>query len=66
LDPKTNVLHENLTYEQDRNINIVSRKNIKQHLASFALCDITGPTIRWSEVSYKELTTFLSSAKVEG
>ena len=66
LDPRTAVLHEDLVYEQDRDTNTFARKSLQQHLASLALCDVTGPSIRWTEVSYKELKDFLTDTKVEG
>jgi hypothetical protein len=53
------VLHEDLLYEQDRNTNHVSRQSLKQHLSSFALCDILGPQKRWSEMKFKEITDYL-------
>lgn len=66
VNPKTVVLRENLVYEQDRDMNCVARKVVQQHLAAFALCDITGPSCRWPELSYKELKKFLiSNSKVE-
>lgn len=66
MDSKIAVLHEDLVYEQDRDTNADARKILQQHLASFALCDITGPAIRWSELSYSELKEFLTNTKVEG
>ena len=66
LNPKTAALHEDLVYEQDRSSNDESRRCLQHHLASFALCDITGPAIRWSDVSYQELKAFLADTKVEG
>jgi hypothetical protein len=54
------VLYEDLLYEQDRNTNHVSRQSLKQHLSSFALCDILGPQKRWSEMKFKEITDYLS------
>jgi hypothetical protein len=66
-NPEKNALHENLKYEQLRHVhNGMSKKSIKQSLASFALCDITGPTVCWSNLTYKQLTEFLSNEKVEG
>jgi len=53
------VLFEDLTYEQDRDTNHVSRQNLRHHLSSFALCDIVGPQKRWSEMSFKELKDYL-------
>jgi hypothetical protein len=62
-DQATAVLGEDLSYKQVRNTNEVARQAVKQHLGSLALCDITGPTIRWSELSSKELKTVLSNLK---
>jgi hypothetical protein len=50
-----NVLQGPLAYEQDRVINHVSKQAMKQHLATFALCDIVGPGVRWSDLTFKEL-----------
>lgn len=66
INEYTTILHESLTYEQDRDVNSFSRKVVQQHLASFALCDITGPATRWSELTYKDLKNFLVNSKVEG
>lgn len=60
-DPAQSALGENLFYEQDRDINHVSRQAIKQHLASFALCDITGPGVKWSELTFKDLRHYIVS-----
>ena len=53
----------NLVYEQDRDINTVSRQSLKQHLASLALCDITGPQRRWSDLTFAELREFLAEER---
>ena len=53
------VLEKELFYEQDREIYNESRKNLQQHLASLAICDITGPERRWTDLSFKELRQFL-------
>lgn len=58
------VLHENLVYEQDRQINQDSRQAVKQHLATFALCDLVGPQKRWSEMTFKDLKNFLKEQAV--
>lgn len=57
------VLFEDLTYAQDRDINHVSRQSLKQHLSSFALCDILGPQKRWTEMSFKEIKDYLVQRK---
>lgn len=54
------VLYEDLFYDQDRETNHVSRQSLKQHLSSFALCDILGPQRRWSEMKFKEIKDYLS------
>jgi hypothetical protein len=51
-------------YEQDREINTVGRKIVQQHLASIALHDVTGPAVRWAELSYKDLKKLLLSPMV--
>jgi hypothetical protein len=53
------VLREDLHYSQDRDVNKQTRRALKQHLASLALCDITGPQRRWSEMTSAELKEFL-------
>lgn len=63
-DPHLNVLDdEMLTYEQDREVNHIPRQAIKQHLATFAICDIAGPKIRWSELTYNDLKEKIASEK---
>ena len=52
-------LFEDLTYEQDRDINSMSRQSLKHHLSSLALCDILGPQKRWTELSFKEIKDYL-------
>ena len=59
------VLSEDLTYGQDRDINQVSKKSLKQHLSLFALCDILGPQVRWSEMSFKEIKDYLLQSKTK-
>lgn len=54
-DEATSVLHEDLVFEQDRDLNVRSRKTLKQHLASLALCEITGPSIKWTDQSFLDL-----------
>lgn len=53
-------LFEDLSYEQDRDVNSMSRQSLKHHLSSLALCDILGPKKRWTELSFKELKSYLS------
>ena len=50
-----------LEYEQDREINRVSKKDLKQHLATFAISEIAGPKVRWSELTFKELKEAIAS-----
>ena len=57
------VLHENLEYEQDRHINELSRRSLRQHLASLALCDIVGPQRRWTEMTFPEMKEYLTAHK---
>ena len=57
------VLLEDLSYEQDRDINSESRQSLRQHLSSLALCDILGPQKRWSEMSLKEIKGYLMQKK---
>jgi hypothetical protein len=64
-DPENAALYEDLTYEQDRDINTTPKQAIKHHLASLALCDITGPRIKWSELAFKDLTEYLSQKLIE-
>jgi hypothetical protein len=59
-DPENAVLFEDLRYEQDRDVNAVSKQVIKHHLAALALCDITGPQLKWSKMNFKDLRGHLS------
>lgn len=63
-DTKT-ILFEELTYEQDRDINHMSRQRLKQHLSSLALCDIIGPRKRWSEMNFWQLKDYLLQQRNE-
>jgi hypothetical protein len=62
-DKEKSILSEDLAYEQDRDINHVSRRSLKHHLSSFALCDILGPQKRWNDMSFKELRNYLRDCK---
>jgi hypothetical protein len=55
----TSVLQLDLEYDQDRDVNNQTRQVLKQHLASLALRDITGPQRRWSDMNNLELKAFL-------
>lgn len=59
VKPTKSVLHEGLTYEQDRDVKLVSRQAVKQHLASFALCDLLGPQKRWSDMNITDIRNYL-------
>lgn len=64
-DREMNVLKDDiLVYSQDRNVNYMSRQALKQHLATFAICDIVGPKVRWSELTYQELKSALTFKNV--
>ena len=54
-DENLNILKKALVYEQDRDVNQNSRQAIRHHLANFALCEILGPEIKWTNYSFKEL-----------
>jgi hypothetical protein len=58
-DKHLSVLREDLYYSQDRDVNKQTRRALRQHLASLALCDLTGPRKRWSEMTFAELRDFL-------
>lgn len=52
-----------LQYDQDRQVNSQSRKALLQHLASSALSDIVGPSIKWDKMTLKELRAALRNVK---
>jgi hypothetical protein len=54
---------DGLVYEQDRHVNLESRQSLKQHLASFALCDLLGPQTRWSEMTLRDLKECLNGVE---
>ena len=58
---ENNDLKEALVYEQDRLVNLVSKQAVKQHLATFAMCDIVGPELYWGNVTFKELREHVMS-----
>ena len=58
-DDGVGVLRQDLEYGQDRDVNKQSRVALKQHLGSLALCDITGPQRRWTEMTFSDLRNFL-------
>jgi hypothetical protein len=58
-DKHISVLREDLYYSQDRDVKKETRRALRQHLASLALCDLTGPRKRWSDMTFAELRDFL-------
>ena len=50
----SSVLREDLSFEHERDVRTVSKKALKQHLAGLALCEIAGPTQKWSEYAFKD------------
>lgn len=58
-DTRNGALHENVKLEQDRELGTISKQAVKQHLASLALCEITGPGARWTDHSYRDLRLYL-------
>ncbi|CAB9505954.1 5'-3' exoribonuclease 2 [Seminavis robusta] len=60
-DPELNILNDVLIYEQDRDINHVSRQALKQHLSTFAICDIVGPEIKWTTMTFKDLRLHIAA-----
>lgn len=58
-DNSNEILYKDLEYDQDRDIKTGNRQVMRQHLASLALCDITGSQRRWSEMSFEDLRDFL-------
>lgn len=60
-NPDHNILKEVLFYEQDRDISQVSKQALKQHLATFALSDIVGPDVKWTEFTYKNLRAIIGA-----
>jgi hypothetical protein len=58
-DKHISVLREDLYFSQDRDVKKQTRRALRQHLASLALCDLTGPRKRWSEMTFPELRDFL-------
>jgi hypothetical protein len=52
-----------LVYEQDRDINHVSRQALKQHLGTFALCEIVGPDKKWTTMTFKTLRLHVAGKK---
>ena len=57
------ILFEDLLYEQDRNINHVSRQRLRHHLSSLALCDIIGPRKQWTKMSFAQMKDYLVQQK---
>jgi hypothetical protein len=53
-DLRSSVLHEGISLEHERDVRTVSKKAVKQHLAGLALCEIAGPTQKWSEYAFKD------------
>jgi hypothetical protein len=58
-----NTLDHTLKYEQDRDINHVSRQALKQHLGTFALCEIVGPGKRWTTMTFKTLRLYVAAKR---
>ena len=58
-DETTSLLRQDLVYAQDRDLNKQTKQALRQHLASLALCDITGPQCCWSEMTFADLRQFL-------
>lgn len=58
-DKNISILRKDLCYGQDRDVKTQTRKALRQHLASLALSDITGPENRWSDLTFAELRKFL-------
>jgi hypothetical protein len=63
--PASPLLGKDLTYDQDRDKNSQSRQALKQHLASLALRDITGPENIWSEVTIADIRKKLEGKAVD-
>jgi len=53
------ILDEFLAYEQDRDVNRNSRQSIKHHLADFAISEITGKDIKWTNGTFKDLKDYI-------
>ena len=53
------MLLEDFSLEQERTATGPSRQAIKQNLSSLALSRISGPKVKWTELSYKDLKRLL-------
>jgi hypothetical protein len=64
-DLSKSIVHQTIIYGQDRDANSVSRQMLKQHLASLALREFTGPERQWFEFTFKDLKNYFSVIKQE-
>jgi XRN 5'-3' exonuclease N-terminus len=59
----SSVLRDDLSLEHERDVRTVSKNALKQHLAGLALCEIAGPTQKWSEYAFKDLRRCLQERR---
>lgn len=58
-DSSKSIIPKTVTFGQDRDANAVSKQMLKQHLASLALQNFTGPERQWFEFTFKDLKNYL-------
>ena len=58
-DKSTGILKKDLSYEQTRDVQKQTKRNVKQYLACMALNDIAGPEVKWNDLTFPELRDVL-------